>query len=131
MSVFGAAAIAAARAAWITERVHEVGKVPATPATPYLVMSVSTGSAENYSLAAEHGSRSYRVVVQAIGASDGEVGFAVDKAESAFLDNRLTVAGFDTTPCAPEVSSQIIRDPDGGALLSMTLTYTFTATQTT
>ena len=127
MIAFGKAAVAAAEAAWVPERVHEVGKVPASPATPYSVVSVSSGSADNYGLCGAHGSRGYRIIVQAVGASANEVGMAVENADEAFLDKRLTVAGYDTTPATAEVASPIIRDPDGGALLSVTLTYTFHA----
>lgn len=128
MRAFAAAALAAYEAAWTPERVHRAGEVP-TPPPPgaYGVLSVSSGSAENYRACGAHGSRSYRIVVQAVGKDVDEVGFAVDKADAAFLDKRLTVAGYDTTPARPEVSSPIIRDPDGGVLLSATLTYTFTA----
>lgn len=127
MADFSKAALDAIRAVWLTESVHAVGKVPKLPVTPYLVGSVSTGSTENYRLSGDHGSRSYRIALQAIGKTDDEVKFAVDKAEDALLDKSLIVAGFDCTPCQPEVSSQPIRDPDGGVLLSCTLTYTFTA----
>ena len=127
MDAFQDAAVAAAVAAWRVEQVHEVGKVPATPQMPYLVMSVSSGSVENYLLSADHGSRSYRIVAQAVGKTASEVAFAVEKVDEAYLDKSLTVAGFDCSPCRPEVSSPVIRDPDGGSLLSATVTYTFTA----
>lgn len=120
------AAVARLRAVWLVERVHKVGRVPANPPTPYIVASVSSGSAENYLLSAQHGSRSYRIVTQAIGATDDELDFAVARADAAFLDHSLVVVDLDCTPCAVETSSTAIRDPDGGALLSKTLTYTFT-----
>lgn len=121
------AALAAFEAAWKPAQVHLIGAVPTSPVTPYAAISVSSGSAENYRLHGEHGSRSYRIVVQAVGKSVSEIGFPVDGADAAFLDKRLTIAGYDTTPAQAEVSSPIIRDPDAGGLLSCTLTYTFTA----
>lgn len=130
MRAFAAAALAAYEAAWAPERVHRAGEVP-TPPPPgaYGVVSVSSGSAENYrSGATSAGSRSQRVVVQCVGKSVDEVGFAVEKADAAYRDKKLAVAGYRCTPCHPEVSSPVIRDPDGGAFLTCTLTYTFAAT---
>lgn len=129
MKPFLDAVLTTTRAVWTVTptRVHQVGSVPPGPATPYLVLSVSSGSAENYRMSADHGSRSYRIVAQAVGADADEVSFAVTKLDLALLDKRLTVAGFDCSPCQPEVSSPVIRDPDGGGFLTCTLTYTFTA----
>jgi len=124
---FGPAVLATARTAWNSAQVHAVGEVPATPTTPYEVLSVSSGSAENYRLSAQHGSRTYRIAIQAVGSTATEVDAVVEKAEAAFLDVSLTVAGFDCSRCQPESSSPLIRDPDGGVLLSKTITYTFTA----
>lgn len=130
MKAENTAALAALKAAWNPAQVHEVGKVPATPVTPYAVPSVGSGAAGNYSLAAEHGTKSYRIAVQVFGKSVGEVGALVDVVDNTFLDKALSVPGYDTTPSAGEVSSPIIRDPDGGGLLMCLLTYTFTATAT-
>ena len=127
MREFNAAALAALEAVIPAARVHRVGEVPAEPVTGYAVVSVSSGSAENYRNCGEHGSRSYRIVVQAIGKTIDEVAWVVDKADAAFLDKRLALTGYDTTPAAAEVASPVIRDPDAGAYLSVTLTYTFTA----
>lgn len=121
-----AAAVAALEATWNAAQVHDVGSVPASPTTPYAVVSVDSGTPGNYR-AAQHGSKAYRIAVQCFGKDVSEVGFAVEKAESAFLDKRLTITGYDATPCATEVSSPIYRDPDAGVLLLSTLTFTFSA----
>ena len=127
MRALNAAAVARAEAVWIAERVHEIGEVPDSPATPYVAISASAGSTENHRNDGTHGSRGHRIVAQAVGRTVGEVGFAVEKAEAAFLDHRLAVPGFDTTPATVEVASPIIRDPDAGAYLLCTLTFTFQA----
>lgn len=107
--------------------VHRPGEVGDNPATGYAVVSVSSGSAENYALCGSHGSRGYRIVVQAVGKDVDEVAYVVDKADAAFLDHRLTVTGYDTTPARSEIASPIIRDPDAGVYLTCTLTFTFNA----
>lgn len=121
------AALARLEAVWNPAQVHAIGAVPVSPVTPYAAVSVSSGSAENYRLCGAHGSRSYRIVVQAVGKSISEIGNPIEAADTAFLDTKLAIAGFDTTPAQVEVSSPIIRDPDAGGLLSCTLTYTFAA----
>ncbi|HET6816885.1 MAG TPA: hypothetical protein VFH66_06625 [Mycobacteriales bacterium] len=127
MQDLNTAALAKARAAWNAAQVHAVGKVPDNPTTPYLVGSVSSGASVSPRLSGEHGGRPYRIVWQAVGRTLDEVTFAADKADAAFLDQALSVTGQDCTLCEPEVTSPVIRDPDGGALLTCTLTYTFTA----
>ena len=127
MREFQTALMTALEGAWNTTQVHAVGDVPGTPVTPYLVASVGSGGSVDYRFTGESGSSGYRVAVQAVGKTTGEVGFAVEKSDAALLDKSLTVAGFDCTPCRAEASSAVIRDPDGGVYLTCTLTYTFTA----
>lgn len=108
---------------------YPLGDVPELPGTPYVVLSVDSGTPGNYRLNVEHGSKAYRIVTQAVGRTLREVGFAVEKLDAAFEDRRLIVAGFDTTPAAGDerVSSPVIRDPDAGGLLTCTVLYPFTA----
>lgn len=127
MKALNDAALSRAQAFWNANQVHKAGSVPASPVTPYLVISVGSGSGESYTLEETGpGTRSHRLVAQAIGRTLDELGFAVDKADGAFVGVRLTEA---TTTCRPEVSSPVFRDPDAGALLVCTLTYTFTEEQ--
>ncbi|WP_159540865.1 hypothetical protein [Aeromicrobium sp. 9AM] len=119
--------MAALVAAWRPESVFAGGEVPLAPSTPYNVVSASSGSAENYSLSAQFGSRSYRIAVQAFGETAGEVDFAVAKADAAFLDKKLTVTGWDLTTAQVEAASPLLRDTDIGELLYKTVTYTLTA----
>lgn len=123
------AALAAMRAAWKPLQVHEVGKVPASPVTPYAVVTASTGSPGNGNLAGQWGSKTYRVVVQAFGRTLSEIAAPVEAADVAFLNTPLIVVGQKMTPPDPAdvVSSQIIRDPDGGGLLACTVIYPITA----
>jgi hypothetical protein len=129
-----AAALAAARAAWnlTPTQVHPAGGVPASPPTPYLVLSVTSGAPGNYR-ARSHGSKKHYIVVQAVGKTIDEVAFAVDKADAAFEDKALTVAGFDCTESNGEdrTASTVIRDPDAGGLLTCTVLYPFYAYPTT
>lgn len=129
MLQFADAAVARAAAVWPQGRVYALGDVPELPGTPYVVLSVTSGAPGNYRLNVEHGSKGYRIVVQAVGKTLHEVAFAVDKVDAAFEDQRLVVAGFDTTPAAGDerVSSPVIRDADAGGLLTCTVLYPFTA----
>ena len=120
-------AVAALVAAWRPQSVFAGGEVPAKPSTPYNVVSASSGSAENYRLSAQFGSRSYRIAVQAFGDTAAEVDFAVAKADAAFLDQKLAVTGWDLTPARVEGASPLLRDTDIGELLYKTVTYTLTA----
>jgi hypothetical protein len=122
------AALAAARAAWNSTQVWPVGGVPSTPTTPYLVVSVTAGAPGNYR-ARFHGSKKHYIVVQAVGKTVGEVSRAVDKADAAFEDKALTISGFQCTETNGEerTASPVIRDPDGGVLLTCTVLYPFYA----
>lgn len=122
------AALARYRAVWKSAQVHEAGKVPGSPLTPYASLSVSAGGAGNYNLAAEHGSRSYRIVVQVVGKAVTEVALAVEGAEAAFLDHRLQVDDLTCTPAQNPIATDPRRDPDAGGLLTCTLVYTFNTT---
>lgn len=119
------AALGMLRAAYKPAQIHEQGKVPADPTTPYAIPSVSSGAAGNYRLSAQHGSKSYRIAVQCIGKTKSEIGKVIDATESAFLDQCVPIEGFDTTPCEGEISANVTRDPDGGGLLYCLLTFTF------
>lgn len=121
------AALARYKAVWQTNQVHEPNKVPASPVKPYAVLSVSAGGAGNYNLAAQNGSRSYRIVIQVFGRTITEVGLAVAGAEEAFLDQSLPADGFDTTPALNPIATDPQRDPDDDGLLTCTLVYTFNA----
>lgn len=127
MALLNAGAVSLAEDAWRPDRVHKIGDVPKNPATPYLAVSVSSGLADNRRNGGGYGSKSYRVTAMAVGRNADEVAYAADKAEAAFLERSIPAPDHDTTPAESEVSSPIIRDPDAGGLLSVTLTYTFHA----
>ena len=118
------AALATMRAAYKPAQVHEANKVPVSPTTPYAVVSVSSGAPGN-ARAGQWGSKSYRVVIQCFGKTMGELVAPCEAANAAFLNKSLQVEGWDVGPPHPEevVSSQPIRDPDGGTLLACTLIY--------
>lgn len=124
------AAVAAAKAAWPQGRTYRVGEVPPSPVTPYNVVSVDSGLARNYRRASRASSRHHRLSVQSVGATVGETQFAVEKAQTAFLDKRLTLAGHTATPCREETSADVQRDPDGGVMFYALQTFTFTTSPT-
>ena len=117
------AAIAAAIAAWPGGQTYRVGEVPKLPATPYNVVSVDAGSPSNYRHGSRSTSRTWRIVVQSVGDTFNEAAFAVEKAEAAFLDQRISAG---TTPARREIAGSIQRDPDGGVLMYALNTYTYT-----
>lgn len=127
MRELNAAAVSAAQAAWPQGRVYKVGEVPASPVTPYLVLSVTAGAPTSYTLDVTHGMKSHRLVAQAVGKFYDEVALAVERADAAFEDAVLTVSGLDLGPMAGDerVASPVIRDPDAGGLLTCTVIYPF------
>lgn len=120
------AALTAAQTAWNTNQVHEVGDVPASPVTPYLVLSVTAPGDTNYRVGGRGGSQSAWTVVQVVGKVASEVDFGISKADAAFLGKRLTITGKKPTPARREEPSPVVRDPDAGGLLTCTLVYRFT-----
>lgn len=121
------AALDMLRAAYKPAQIHEQGKVPLSPVTPYAIPSVSSGASGTYRNSGQHSSKSYRIAVQCIGKTKSEIAKVVDATDVAFLDQQVAIAGFDTTPCRAEITANVTRDPDGGGLLYCLLTYTFTA----
>lgn len=128
MRTLAAAATAAAEAAWNADQVHEVGEVPDKPTFPYLVLSVTAPGDSNPRLGARSGSQYGWIVGQAVGRTQSEVAFAVEKADAAFLGKKLDVADLNTRPATRREPSTITRDPDAGGLLTCTLIYRFTTT---
>lgn len=129
MEEFQAAAEARLAAVWVAARVHAIGGVPPTPATPYAAVGVDAPGYTNTNSAGQMGGKRHTIAVQIVGADKGEVDFGIERAEAAFLEHSLSVAGFDCAPPNPEdvVSSPVIRDPDAGGQLVCTVLYPFTA----
>jgi hypothetical protein len=119
------AAVAALRAAWKPAQVHEQGKVPASPTTPYAVVGVTTSAPTTPNNNGQWGSKFFRVVIQFVGKSTTELSAPVEAADEAFLDKSLAVEGWDVAPPDPSdvVSSQPFRDMDAGGLLTCTVLY--------
>lgn len=115
-------AVTQAETAWNANQVHPTGGVPASPVTPYLVLSVTAPGDTNPRAGGRSGSRAAWVVVQAVGRTADEVDFAVSKADAAFLGKRLN----GSTPALRDVPSPLLRDPDAGGQLTCTLVYRFT-----
>ncbi len=127
MKEFQAAAVAAARAAWVDSRVYEPDEVIAKPPRPYNIVTTNAGMPGNYSKSALHGTRLVRVTVQHVGDTVGNVATAVEKSEAAFLDKTLTVTDHTTAPCRYEIVPEIRRDPDAEGAFYALSTFVFTA----
>lgn len=118
------AAVAKLTAAPIT-RVYKEGSVPASPLSPYLIVSATFDRAAAYTLDADHGVGDYRITTRSISTSyDGAVDTDA-RARTALLDQRFTVAGKTYGPGRLQVGSALVRDPDGGSVLTVTSTYLF------
>lgn len=123
MSAFSDAAIAAAGATVL--RVYKSDKVPATPVYPYMVLWTSFDQATTYRSDATHGVGVERVTTQSVGKSEDSATALDDLGRAAFLDQRLTAAGKEYGPGQMQVGAALVRDPDGGAVITVTSTYLF------
>lgn len=109
------------------QRAYELGKVPAIPAAPYVVISVGSGTPETYSLAGGANQR-YSLTVQVFGSSLDAVRDLCARADVA-----LHMAYLDEVPGEPEcrrtLATQPRRDPDGESLLYVLHVYQYGADQ--
>lgn len=118
------AAVAKVVAASVT-RAYKIGSVPATPTHPYQTLAASFDGAAAYTLNADHGIGIYRITTQSVsqtydGASDLDT-----KARGVFLDQYITADGKTYGPGVLQVGSAVVRDPDGGSVITITSTYLF------
>jgi len=123
VSAFSDAAIAAVDDTVL--RVYKSDKVPATPTYPYMVLWTSFDGAEAYRSDATHGLGSYRVTTQAVGKSEDSATDLDGLARAALLDKRLAAGGKEYGPGRMQVGAALVRDPDGGAVITVTSTYLF------
>lgn len=124
MKALSDAAVAKIQAAPVT-RVYKIGDVPAKPGTPYLTVAVSYENAEAYTLDSTHGVDVARVTTQAVSSSYDGASETDDAARGALLDQYLTAGGKTYGPGRLQVGSALVRDPDGGAVITITSTYLF------
>lgn len=124
MSAFSDAAVAQV-AADVT-RVYKVGAVPASPTMPYQTVATSFDGAEAYSLHGRHGVGRYRVTTQSVAKTlDGATDLD-DLARGRLLDQVITAAGGkEYGPGRMQVGAAVVRDPDGGSVITVTSTYLF------
>lgn len=111
------------------QRVYKRREVPASPTYPYAVLTVTLGRGDTYTLEAEHGVRWGRITAQTFGRTDDGADQTAEGVTQALLDQRLTVAGWDVTPCVMELDPAETDDPDDSGVVGRTLTLTFTATK--
>lgn len=106
-------------------RVYREGHVPTAPTYPYLTVSATYDQALGYTLDAAHGVGDYRVTTMAVsGTYDGAVDTDA-RARAVLLDHYLTGAGHTYGPGRLQVGSAVVRDPDGGQVITVTSTYLF------
>lgn len=109
-------------------RVYRRLGVPASPTYPYLVLAVTPGRGDTYTLDGSPGVRWGLVTVQAFGRSDEGAQAAASAATAALLGHRLDVPGWETTPCRLALDPTPTEDPDDAGVAGLTLAITFTAT---
>lgn len=105
-------------------RAYKPNAVPASPAYPYMVVSLDTGQPANYSAAGTTTHLSRRISVQMIGKSWESVVDMARLADLAFREVPLTE--FPTAPFSQrELATDVTRDPDDDGLLYALHTYNF------
>lgn len=106
-------------------RVYKEGEVPPRPTFPYVVVAVTFDAATAYSLDADHGVGDYRITTRSVGSNyDGAIDTDA-RARGVLLDQRITVDGKTYGPGRVQVGSAVVRDPDGGSVITVTSTYLF------
>jgi hypothetical protein len=109
--------------------VYDLGAVPTSPATPYMVLSTDSGLPLNRRVGATSTSRLVRAAVQFFGRTYAEVAICAEKADAALEGRSLTVAG-KTVRSRRDVTATVGRDPDAGGLLYGMHAYTFARSTT-
>lgn len=97
--------------------------------TAYNLLAVSERFGGNQRLTSQIGTRSVRVTVRSVGSSADDVREMRKRADTALRENRLTVAGFVSTPIAFETAEMVGPDGDilnAGKWLSALSSYTYT-----
>jgi hypothetical protein len=106
-------------------RVYKEGAVPANPTFPYAVVAVTFDRAAGYTLDADHGVGDYRITTRSISTNfDGAIDTDA-RARGALLDKRIAANGKTYGPGRLQVGSAVVRDPDGGSVITVTSTYLF------
>jgi hypothetical protein len=121
------AARAAIEAEWPQGRVHAPNAVPNEPITPYVVMYGDAGRDAVRMNDGTAGAYANRLAPMAVGTTEDELSRAVAAIKRGLRGRSLVFDGHETTPLELESSGSDTRDPDGGSLLSQTLTFTSTA----
>lgn len=104
-------------------RVYALGKVPASPVYPYVVMSLDTGRTTNRR-GGGPGRKVRRLVVQMFGRSVDSVLAVAEQIDAAFED-AVIVELPDRPASRREVGANPYRDPDTGGVITALHTYTY------
>lgn len=129
MSEFSSTARTMIEAAWPPGRVYPPDKVPAKPQTPYVVMYADDGRDDTRMLDGSNGTDANRLMPMALGATEDELNRATAAIKRGLRGQRITVSGYSPAIVTLESSGGVVRDPDGDALLSKTLYFTFHVTK--
>lgn len=109
----------------VVTRVYKIGGVPASPPMPYTTVAASFDAAESYTLDADHGVGVYRITTQSVSSTYDGAADVDAKARGVLLDQYVTADGRTYGPGELQVGSAVVRDPDGGSLITITSTYLF------
>lgn len=105
-------------------RVYKFGDVPPSPAYPYMVLGLDTGTPSGRRTSGHSPSMRWRVTAQLFGRTWEAVKDMADYADAAFKDQPLT-----EFPAAPfsvrEMATPPDRDPDAEGVLYALHTYRF------
>lgn len=108
--------------------VYAAGKVPNSPAYPYVVTFASTPNAGDYSHASTSASRQWRISTMYVATSEDSAFWLAEKTEAALLDKRLVIAGTNCSPVKRGPGAPVRPDPDLENVVVGTDVWTFTTT---
>src|SRR5690606_3122979 len=104
-------------------RVYKLGEVPATPASPYMVLALDSGTPSTYTIDSSSDSMR-RLSVQIFAKSHAVISAQAELADAALRDVYLTELP-GAPKCNREMQTPVIRDPDGEGLLYLLHTYRY------
>ena len=111
-------------------RLYPTNSVPASPTYPYGSYSASLGRGDVYGLDDSEGLRHGRIVVQTFGKTLASALAKAEDVRAALVGLHLDIDGYEqTTAVRSELDPAVVRDPDDAGVVSVTTTYTFTATE--
>lgn len=102
-------------------RIYAAGQVPASPITPYVVMYSDDGRDDTRMLDGSAGTDANRLMPMAVGKTEDELNRATAAIKRGLRGQWILAPGYSPALITLESSGGVVRDPDGGGLLSKTL----------